>query len=390
MSARRPERRRTGLTAAAAVALLAGGVVAAPAAAAAVTPCAGVRATIVGTARGEFLRGTDGRDVIVARGGRDTVDAKGGDDLVCGGDGADRLAGGSGSDQLRGEAGDDLLAGDPAFRKLTDVVVGADLLVGGGGLDTAALWKHKNASGRITVDLGAGSARGQGRDTLRSVEAVDAESPHDDLLVGSPGTDVFYSGAGNDVERGRGGDDVFLAARGDDRHEGGAGSDTVDMGLTWQAVVSLISDTARSEGTGTDRLISVENAAGSDGNDVLTGDAEANVLDGAGGQDVLRGLAGDDHLLGGSNDSAPDAVDSLAGGPGDDVIDGGTPTRKDDQRDEVDYTGSDVPVTVDLAAGRATGDGTDTLVRVEDVIGSSGDDVLSGGAGPNELNGTAE
>jgi Ca2+-binding RTX toxin-like protein len=44
-------------------------------------------------------------------------------------------------------------------------------------------------------------------------------------------------------------------------------------------------------------------------------------------------------------------------------------------------------VTVDLALGTATGWGADTLVAIEDVIGSARDDVLRGDAGPNALEG---
>ena len=117
------------------------------------------------------------------------------------------------------------------------------------------------------------------------------------------------------------------------------------------------------------------------------GDQGPNVLRGR-RQDVLRGLAGDDILRGGLNDSFPDLVDSLAGGPGDDLLDGGDPGEKSDYRDEVDFTASDLPVVVDLAAGTATGEGNDTLVRVEDVVGSAFNDVLAGGEGPNELNGS--
>jgi Ca2+-binding RTX toxin-like protein len=55
----------------------------------------------------------------------------------------------------------------------------------------------------------------------------------------------------------------------------------------------------------------------------------------------------------------------------------------------VDYSTSAVPVTVDLAAGTAVGEGTDTLVRVEDAVGSVHDDVIRGTDDANELNGNA-
>jgi uncharacterized delta-60 repeat protein len=67
--------------------------------------CAGKRATIVGTRRGERLVGTRHADVIVGLAGNDVVFGRGGNDLVCGGSGNDRLVGGKGRDQLAGGAG---------------------------------------------------------------------------------------------------------------------------------------------------------------------------------------------------------------------------------------------------------------------------------------------
>ena len=211
-----------------------------------------------------------------------------------------------------------------------------------------------------------------------SIEGAYVDSAHADVLVGSSGPDSFFSGDGADVEQGLGGDDRFIAGDGDDRHDGGAGSDTIDMSMTYQAVVSLVSGTARSTGTGTDTLLSIENATGSEGDDVLTGDLAANVLQG-------RRRAG----------RAPRARRRrrpARRGQRQRARPGRLPRRRSrrrparrrpardpaDYRDEVDYTGSDVAVVIDLAAGTATGDGSDTLVRVEDVIGSVGNDLISG------------
>ena len=321
-------------------------------------------------------------------GGRDQLFGSDGRDRLFGNAGADSLDGGNGADRLSGGGGADSLTGDAQARRAAAVQASDDVIAGGPGLDIVVLWKHPKAKGNIKVDLGAGTARGQGNDTLRAIEGAYVDSVHADVLVGSAGPNSFFSGDGADLEQGLGGDDRFFAGDGDDRHEGGAGSDTIDMSMTYQAVVSLVSGTARSSNTGTDTLLAIENATGSEGDDVLTGDLSANVLEGLGGQDVLRGLAGDDVLRGGDNDSVPDRVDSLAGGLGNDLLDGGRPGIRDDYRDEVDYTSSDVAVVVDLAAGTATGEGNDTLLRVEDVIGSAGNDVISGDDGPNELNGS--
>jgi Ca2+-binding RTX toxin-like protein len=160
-------------------------------------------------------------------------------------------------------------------------------------------------------------------------------------------------------------------------------------------VVNLVSSVARTSRE-TDTLSSVENVTGSFGNDIITGDAEGNVLHGLDGEDVIRGGDGDDSIRGGLNSLfQADRVDILTGGPGDDLIDGGSPTDVNrqgqiiDGRDEVNYSDAQDGAIIDLGAGTAQGNGIDTLVRIEDVVGSGGDDTIIGSAGPNELNGSA-
>ena len=72
-----------------------------------VVRCAGHKATIVGTRRGEALTGTRHRDVIAALAGNDVVNGRGGNDLICGNRGNDRLRGGPGRDRLSGGPGHD-------------------------------------------------------------------------------------------------------------------------------------------------------------------------------------------------------------------------------------------------------------------------------------------
>ena len=83
------------------------------------------------------------------------------------------------------------------------------------------------------------------------------------------------------------------------------------------------------------------------------------------------GLGGDDTLSGGAGS------DRLAGFAGNDALVGGSGS------DSVDYSSFfsvnlRVGVTVDLAAGQATGDGADSVSEVEKVLGSSFNDRLLG------------
>lgn len=98
---------------------------------------------IVGTKRGDFLRGGGGDDTIIGlragdclfgERGTDIIRAGRGDDGTMGGDADDRLFGGSGSDDVFGEVGDDRIHGGPT-RDLIKGGLGEDRLIGGRGAD---------------------------------------------------------------------------------------------------------------------------------------------------------------------------------------------------------------------------------------------------------------
>jgi Ca2+-binding RTX toxin-like protein len=62
---------------------------------------------VVGTDRGERLKGTAGADLLIGLGGPDRLTGRAGRDVLTGGAGADRLVGGPGVDALRGGTGAD-------------------------------------------------------------------------------------------------------------------------------------------------------------------------------------------------------------------------------------------------------------------------------------------
>lgn len=116
--------------------------------------------------------------------------------------------------------------------------------------------------------------------------------------------------------------------------------------------------------------------SGTAGNDVLTGTTGPDVLCGLGGNDILRGLAGDDELQGG------DGNDTLWPGRGSNAVVGGAGT--DTLRYDDLATGT---VEVRLSAGTVTGAVTDTVMTVENVVGTGRPDRLVGSSGPNRLEG---
>jgi Ca2+-binding RTX toxin-like protein len=134
---------------------------------------------------------------------------------------------------------------------------------------------------------------------------------------------------------------------------------------------------------------------GTDGDDVIDGTPGDDVIVGLAGVDLIHGLGGDDLICGGlgadtihgdaGNDTiiGDDANDFLVPGAGHDRVDGVGGV------DTVSYRPSVAGILLDLRNGTATGEGTDALSALEDVIGTNFNDVLRGAAGPNWIRGLA-
>jgi Ca2+-binding RTX toxin-like protein len=116
---------------------------------------------------------------------------------------------------------------------------------------------------------------------------------------------------------------------------------------------------------------------GTAGNDNLVGTADYDIINGGAGDDTLDGGAGPDKMAG------QDGNDTFIGGAGADYMDGGAGV------DTVDYSNSAGRVTADLRSGQGFGADAegDTLVSIENLVGSQYNDTLVGSAGDNRLNG---
>jgi Ca2+-binding RTX toxin-like protein len=125
-------------------------------------------------------------------------------------------------------------------------------------------------------------------------------------------------------------------------------------------------------------LIIDDNLVGTSEIDSIIGRTGNDTIHAGGGNDGLIGNDGDDNLFGeGDNDT-------LNGGSGKDLLDGGSGI------DTATY-GGELSVTVDLSNSFAIGasSGFDTLVSIENVNGSSNDDIITGNSGNNVLQGLA-
>lgn len=182
-----------------------------------------------GTTGPDTYIGTPARDVWFGLGGNDLAYGRGTGDILYGNAGADRLYGEGGADRLYGDAGNDRLYGGTE-RDLLNGGAGADLMNGGAGLDRA---EFQTAVGQnMTVRLAAGTATGQGSDTLVSIENATTGSGAD-LIVGTAGANVLISNAGADHLIGAGGNDRLDGGRGNDVLTGDSGADRFIFARNW-------------------------------------------------------------------------------------------------------------------------------------------------------------
>jgi Ca2+-binding RTX toxin-like protein len=258
---------------------------------------------------------------------------------ITGGEGNDTLTSGSGNDRLYGEEG-------------------ADVLQGGAGSDT------------LYGDGPPGYPEGDGWDDLD----------------GGAGNDVLYGGLGNDTLRG--GPGPTSSAGDADQIIGDFPGqpqwlhDEVDYGARTGTVTVTLDGVANdgAPGEGDNVAADVEDVAGGQSGDSLTGNASANQIAGGPGaaNDALYGLDGDDVLDGGDGPDGLGHYDT-------DLLDGGAGLG-----DYASYAtrGAGHPITVTLDGLGNDGElGEHDNALVESVIGGAGDDTLVGNDGDNTLDG---
>ncbi len=258
---------------------------------------------------------------------------------------------------------------------------------------------------------------GNGDDVLRSTGGIlvfDAGGGDDTAwldakatVLGGRGDDRMYFDnprIGNEAFGGRGNDWVTLERFNDSIAKGGKGFDTLVFDTRGLAmIIDLKAGTAIDTGrlpTISAQIQGFERVVGSEFSDEISGAKSGETLIGREGNDVIDGRLGADRLFGGAgNDILIGGAggDRLHGGAGNDILIGGTGRdtavyshAAPDGLEAAQTAGNFGGVTVDLAAGTATGSfGSDTLSGIEDVVGSGGDDTLTGDNKRNVLSGEA-
>ncbi|MHC4877918.1 MAG: beta strand repeat-containing protein [Planctomycetota bacterium] len=317
---------------------------------------------VIGFAGRDQLFGFEGNDTLRGAGGRDVVDGGDGNDFLYGQGSVDQLTGGLGDDLLHAGAGNDFLieSGDVDF-VLTNVSLtglGTDTLI---GFENVSLTGGDSAN---VIDASASSSK----NTINS-------GGGDDVVTGGSNIDVIDAGAGNDVVSGGAGDDTINGGEGNDILDGGVGNGD-------QVVVTADNDLtltdSQTTGAGTDSITNFEEGR-------LNGGESANRLDASGSSlmTFLSGLGGDD---------------SLAGGEGTTVLDGGSGF------DRTELVGTNVILSdVGLGTGLSlisvegvalVAGSTDSLLDASaytggpvTLVGGPGNDTLLGGSGDDNLNG---
>jgi Ca2+-binding RTX toxin-like protein len=312
--------------------------------------------TLEGGAGDDTLLGGDGNDTAVFGAGNNTVnltstspqDTGEGTDVLSG---IENLVGGAGNDSLIGNTGNNQLDGGTDNDTL-EGGAGDDTLLGGDGTDTAIFGAGNNT---VNLTLTTGQDTGEGIDLLSGIENL-VGGDGDDVLIGNTANNQLDAGTGNDTLEGGAGDDTLLGGDGNDTAVFGAGDN----------IVNLTSPGGQDTGEGTDVLSGIENLVGGAGNDGLFGNAGNNQLDGGTGDDFLNAGAGNDTLI---------------GGVGNDFLQGG------DGNDTAVFGAGDNTVNLTSTSPQDTGEGTDVLSGIENLVGGAGNDSLIGNTGNNQLDG---
>jgi Ca2+-binding RTX toxin-like protein len=338
--------------------------------------------TLTGDGNANVIQGLAGNDTMVGGAGTDTVtyiDATAAVTVSLATTSAQNTVGAgtdtiSGFENLTGSAFNDTLTGDGNANVLQGLA-GNDLLVGGAGNDTLdggtgtdTVSYAASASG-VTVNLSAGTAAGDGSDTLTNIENVTGSS-YNDTFTTTTGVHVF---------------------------DGGAGTNTLSYSASSVGVTVNLS-TGTGTGDGSDTFTNIENITGSSHNDTIITGSGTHVLDGGAGTDTVSYASasvgvtvnlytgagtgdGSDTLSNIENVTGSTHNDTFVSNSGNNAFDGGAGT------DTISYASAASAVTVNLATGAATGDGTDTLTNIENVTGSSHADTLTGNSGANVIDG---
>jgi Ca2+-binding RTX toxin-like protein len=162
--------------------------------------------------------GLAGNDTLQGNSGDNLLSGAGGSDAINGDAGNDTLDGGTGADALDGGTGDDRYVVDDAGDTVTEI--------GGQGVDTieASVTYTLAANAEVLSLTGSGHINGTG-------------TADNDTLIGNSGNNELSGANGHDSLQGGDGDDTLLGGIGDDTLQGGTGDNLLDGGAGTNQIV---------------------------------------------------------------------------------------------------------------------------------------------------------
>ncbi|MDD3598498.1 calcium-binding protein, partial [Sulfuricurvum sp.] len=259
----------------------------------------------------------------------------------------------------------------------------------------------------------------EGNDTVTSLNGnniIHGGDGNDTITTGS-GADILDGGTGIDILKGAAGNDTYIVDNINDLvfENANEGTDTVQSSVTYTLGANLENLTL----TGTSTI----NGIGNSLNNTLIGNGANNVLNGSTGADLMIGGDGNDkyyvdnagdqvietvtvgtidtiistiswtlgdnievlRLMGGAiNGTGNTLSNTLYAGDGDNVLDGGA----GNDNLSYGYATSGVSVNLGITTAQDTiGSGMDTILNIENLIGSNYNDNFIGNSGNNILRG---
>lgn len=340
---------------------------------------------------------------FIGAGGANLTGSAGANRII-GGNGADTLIGGAGAgaDTLLGGVGDDVYVVDNS----SDVVTETSSANGDDWVQSSLTYTLGEHLERLTLS-GVANINGVGNSL-------------DNAIEGNAGNNLLNGGAGADTLTGGDGNDTYIVDNFSDVTTESSAVGGIDL---------VQSSVTRTLGSNLENLTltgaAAINGAGNTLSNVLTGNAAANILNGDIGVDtMIGGLGNDTYVVDNAGDvttessaaGGTDLVQSsvtrtlgsnlenltltgaaaingagnalnnvFVGNSAANALNGGAGT------DAVSYSAATSGVTVSLAVAGAQavggGQGSDTLISIENLIGSAFGDRLTGNASANRLDG---
>ncbi len=311
---------------------------------------------------------------------------------ITGSSSANTLTTGSGNDIIDGGGGSDIIsagAGDDTVSYYNSEIS----IDGGSGTNTLVL------RAATTVNLANADQTTGDATTVSNFQNVDASAlAVGATITGSAAANVITGGAGNDIIDGGGGADVINAGGGDDTVtvrgteisiDGGTGSDTMVLAASSSVTAVNFALAAGVDQTAGDsvNITGFENVDASAMTTALavTGSSGANAISTGSGNDVIHGGGGADIILAGAGN---DTVDywgtevSIDGGTGNNTLVVRASATID--LSAADQSAGDLATVTNFQNVDASGL---TATQLISVVGTSGANIITGGAGADFIDG---